>query len=99
MKKIILSASLLLSMFMLSSCKVNWFGETIDVPWYFVAIPFTVIIVASYLILINKTYICPNCGAEFKPRWYQLYVGVHMGNKRIAKCPYCGEKGWCKIKR
>ena len=57
MKKIILSASLLLSMIMLSSCKGNWFGETIDVPWYFIAIPLTVIIVASYLILINKTYI------------------------------------------
>ena len=83
----------------LSSCTVNWFGGTKDVPWYCVAIPILLIAVFGYRILMSKTYICPHCGTEFKAKPYQLYVTIHMGGKRMAKCPNCGRKGFCEIKR
>ena len=82
----------------LSSCTVNWFGDTMDVPWYFVAIPIMLIAVFGYIILMAKTYICPLCKTEFKAKPYQLYVTIHMGRRRIAKCPKCGRKGFCEIK-
>ena len=83
----------------LTSCTVNWFGDTVDVPWYVVVIPILVIAVLGYFILMSKTYICPHCKTEFKAKPYQLYVTIHMGGKRIAKCPVCGRKGFCNIKR
>ena len=83
----------------LSSCKVNWFGDTLDVPWYYVAIPVLLIAVFGYVILMSKTYICPHCQTEFKAKPHQLYVTIHMGRKRIAKCPKCGRKGFCEVKR
>ena len=73
----------------LTSCTVNWFGDTADVPWYVVVIPILVISVLGYFILMSKTYICPHCKTEFKAKPYQLYVTIHMGGKRIAKCPVC----------
>ena len=85
-------------MTMLCSCKINWFGGSYEVPWYFVVIPVLLIMVISFFIIMRGTYICPECDAEFKPKWYQLYVGVHSGNKRLAKCPHCGKKGFCKKK-
>ena len=83
----------------LSSCTVNWFGDTSEVPWYYIAIPVLLIAVFGYIIIMSKTYICPHCNTEFKPKPHQLYVTIHMGNKRIAKCPNCGRKGFCEIKK
>ena len=82
----------------LCSCRVNWFGETVDAPWYVVAIPIAVIAVAGYFILMSKTYICPDCETEFQAKPYELSVTVHMGRKRLAKCPCCGRKGFCEVK-
>ena len=83
----------------LSSCTVNWFGDTIDVPWYFIAIPILLISVFGYFILISKTYVCPYCNTEFKVKPHQLSVVVHMCKKRLAKCPNCGKKGFCETKK
>ena len=86
----------------LSSCTVNWFGDTIDVPWYYVAIPTFLFalfaFILGYVILMSKTYVCPDCKTEFKAKPHQLYVAIHMGGKRVAKCPKCGRKGFCEIK-
>ena len=92
---ILLLSALMLS---LSSCKVNWFTETIDVPWYYVAIPVTLIFVIGYCILMANTYVCPKCQTEFHAKPYHLFVTVHFGGKRIAKCPNCGRKGFCSVK-
>ena len=99
MKKALLFFVLLTVTFSLTSCTVNWFGDTRDVPWYFIAIPIILISVFGYFILMSKTYICPHCKTEFKAKPHQLYVTVHMGGKRIAKCPSCGRKGFCEIKK
>ena len=99
MKKAFLIFVISIMALALSSCTVNWFGDTMDVPWYYVAIPVFLIAVFGYIILMSKTYICPHCKTEFKAKPYQLYVTVHMGGKRIAKCPQCGRKGFCETKK
>ena len=99
MKKAISIFVLLATTSSLSSCAVNWFGDTMDVPWYYIAIPVALVAVLGYMILMSKTYICPHCKTEFKAKPYQLYVTVHMCGKRIAKCPKCGRKSFCEIKR
>ena len=99
MKKTISIFVLLATTLSLSSCAVNWFGDTMDVPWYYIAIPVALVAVPGYMILMSKTYICPHCKTEFKAKPYQLYVTIHMCGKRIAKCPKCGRKGFCEIKR
>ena len=98
MKKILLSLILFCSTTILCSCKINWFTTTIDVPWYFIAIPITVIFISLYLAIISKTYTCPECKTEFKPKWYQISVCIHYNDKRVVKCPNCGRKGFCKKK-
>ena len=99
MKKVFLFFVILTITLSLSSCTVNWFGSTVDVPWYFVAVPVLLISVFGYTILMSKTYICPHCKTEFQAKPHQLYVTIHMGRKRMAKCPKCGRKGFCEIKR
>ena len=99
MKKAFLLLVILAVTLSLSSCTINWFGSTMDVPWYFVAIPVLLIFVFAYIILMSKTYICPHCKTEFKAKPYQLYVTIHMDGKRIAKCPNCARKGFCEIKK
>ena len=94
MKKILLILLIPALLVCLTACEINWFGETIDVPWYYVAIPVAIISVAGYFILMSSTFICPNCKTEFKPKPHQLYVALHCGNKRFAKCPNCKRRGY-----
>ena len=98
MKKVFLSSLLIVSTLMLSSCQVNWFGSHFDVPWYFIAVPVVVLFVVLYVIMISKTYVCPKCKTEFKPKWYQVYITIHFNGARVAKCPNCGRTGFCKRK-
>lgn len=99
MKKILFLMCVLCLAVVLCSCRVNWFGSTVDVPWYAIAIPVAMIAVVGYIILMNTTFVCPHCGAEFKPKWYQLSVCVHINRARLAKCPRCGKTSFCKKKR
>jgi len=99
MKKALFSLSLLLSVLFLTSCQINWFGDSYDVPWFFIAIPVFIILLVSYIILISNAYICPECKTEFKPKWYQFSVCFHFNGKRVVKCPKCGRKGFCKRKK
>ena len=99
MKKVWLFLVLLVLTLSLTSCRVNWFGSTLDVPWYYVAIPVLLVFAVAYVVLMKQTYICPHCGTEFKAKPHQLYVTVHWCGKRIAKCPNCHRKGFCKVKK
>ena len=98
MKKISLISILSALVLIFTSCQANWFGETVDVPWYFIAIFITVIFVVLYAYIILGTYVCPKCGEEFKPKWYQIYITIHFNGSRVAKCPNCGRKGFCSRK-
>ena len=103
MKKALLTALTLIGTLSLYSCKVNWFTTTIDVPWYlmivYVGIPFVIIFAVLYKAMISRTYICPHCKAEFKPKWYQLSICVHFMGKRLAKCPECKRTSYCASKK
>ena len=99
MKKAIFFFVTLTVALFLSACTVNWFGDTMEAPWYFVVIPIVLIAVFGYIKVMSKIYICPHCKTEFKAKPYQLYVTIHMGRKRAAKCPKCGRKSFCKIKK
>lgn len=99
MKKIFISLFLLISTLMLSSCRVNWFGDKIDVPWYYIAIPIIILIAVLYPLMLSRTYVCPDCKTEFKPKWYHLFITIHFNGSRMAKCPKCGRKGFCKRKK
>ena len=99
MKKLFVFVFLIMTVLMLSSCQVNWFGSQFDAPWYFIAVPVIVLFVVLYVVMISKTYVCPKCKTEFKPKWYQFYITVHAGGSRIAKCPNCKRTGFCKRKK
>ena len=99
MKKAFLAFLLASSTSMLTSCKVNYFHKSVDVPWYYVVLPVTFIFIVTYIVLMSKSYICPRCNTVFKAKPHQLYVTVHFGNQRIAKCPHCGRKGFCRVKK
>lgn len=98
MKKVLYLLLLFASTLALSSCQVNWFGNYFDVRWYFIAVPVFILFVVLYLSILSKTYICPNCKTEIKPKWYQIYITLHFNGSRVAKCPNCGRKGFCKKK-
>ena len=87
----------------LTSCTVNWFDRTYDVPWWTIVIP-SVLIVAVALWLAGRhisyqAYVCPECGKKFYPMFWQAAFSVHMNNDRVLKCPHCGKKGFCHLSR
>ena len=92
----LVSVSLMLS---LCSCRVNWFGESYDAPWYAIAIPIFIICIISYFILMNFTFVCPDCKTEFKPKRHELSVTIHYMGRRLVRCPKCGKRGFFHRKR
>jgi len=103
MKKISFVLLTIVLVFSLTSCKVNWFDQQYDVPWWAVAIPvlvFSVIVlfVASKHIT-SKKYVCPKCNKSFYPKWWQAVFSIHMNDDRVFKCPHCGRKGFCPLSR
>jgi len=97
MKKALLITILLTVALSLTSCKVNWFNKTVDVPWYYVAVPIALASILGYFILMSKTYVCPHCQTRFKAKPYQLSVMVHLNGKRLAKCPNCHKRSFCWV--
>lgn len=100
MKRLLLSFScsvcLLLS---LTSCEVHWFSHSYEVPWYAVTIPTIIFITAVTLItgriLSKSDYRCAQCGKTFHPPWHSTVISIHVGNRRVFRCPHCGHKGFC----
>lgn len=43
----------------------------------------------------SVNYICPNCGAEFKPKFWAAFWGGHNIRARNLVCPVCGQKNYC----
>lgn len=43
----------------------------------------------------HSTYICPACGAEFRPKMGAFFFSGHTPRTRKLTCPCCGQKDWC----
>ncbi|HIY92930.1 MerR family transcriptional regulator [Companilactobacillus sp. HBUAS56275] len=64
----------------------------------FIVAIFILIIVATLVTryYFHKTnYICPNCGAEFKPRMKDAFWAKHNIRARKLTCPVCGQTNYC----
>ena len=99
MKRTLFFSPLLLCVLSLCSCQVNWFGGTAEVPWYYVVIPCALLCIAAYVHILCVTYVCPECGTEFKLKWYQFSACLHSMGKRFCKCPHCHKRSFCARKR
>jgi len=101
MKKatVLLTVALLLAL-SLTSCEVHFGDQKYEVEWYVIAIPTVLIIISATAIagavLSKNTYICPECGHKFRPKWWQAALSLHVNSDRVFKCPNCGHKGFCR---
>lgn len=43
----------------------------------------------------HVTYICPACGADFRPKIGAFFTARHTPKTRLLTCPCCGAKDWC----
>ena len=43
----------------------------------------------------NTLYICPECGARFRPSLKQMMWAHHTSKTRLLTCTKCGTRGWC----
>lgn len=84
---------LLLSAF--TSCQVHWFGKSVEVPWWMIAVPVCLVLAAAHSYLVTRKYKCPVCGEVFFPKWYEISSWVHWGDERVVKCPHCQRRGFC----
>lgn len=100
-KRLLISLLLLYTSLFLTSCKVNWFSESYEVPWTFIFIPnailFIIIMYAAGKYISKKTFVCENCYKSFHPKWWKACFSLHVNDDRIFKCPHCGHKGFCHI--
>ena len=47
----------------------------------------------------SGTYVCPDCGEEFSPSATQRVLSIRVGESRYMKCPGCGERTPCRLKK
>lgn len=73
MKKVVIVWLMLVLAVSLTSCKVNWFDQQYDVPWWVIAVPviiFSAIIwIAAGKHIASKKYVCPKCNKTFYLKW------------------------------
>ena len=43
----------------------------------------------------NTLYICPECGAHFRPSMKEMIWAKHTPKTRLLTCTKCGKTGWC----
>jgi DNA-directed RNA polymerase subunit RPC12/RpoP len=65
-------------------------------PWWIGAILVGIIFLAAHLYCVTRKYHCPKCGRAFRVKWYAFSTWYHDDERRVAKCPYCKQKGFCK---
>ena len=100
MKKLIPLFTVVCGALFLSSCEVNFFTKTYDIPWWAVVLISIAIVVpiliAGAIYVCRDDYECGKCGKTFRPRWQQAIMSVHIGSDRKFKCPHCGKKSLCR---
>ena len=66
--------------------------------WPFAAIwPFVIAlgIWVSRMYYKNTLYICPDCGARFRPTLKDMFWAHHTAKTRLLTCTKCQSHGWC----
>ena len=41
-------------------------------------------------------YKCEECGNKYVPKYWSVFMAMHMGRTRHLRCPKCGKKSWQK---
>ena len=94
LKRILFIAILLIMTFTLTSCRVNWFDEQYDVPWYVVAIPTLIICCVAFFIAVRFQETIKSEGAQTfrKGRFdsFQTAGRDAVGLKRKENSDLCG---------
>ena len=76
----------------------------IDMPdfarWTILGIGFVIFMVTMFFGLrieqVAGYYKCEECGNKYVPRYWSVFVAMHMGRTRHLRCPKCGKKSWQK---
>ncbi|PKM39634.1 MAG: MerR family transcriptional regulator [Firmicutes bacterium HGW-Firmicutes-9] len=71
---------------------------TTGIWWPFVAIWPLVIATGVYITrmyYLNTLYICPECGARFRPPLREMFWAYHTPKTRKLTCTKCNTRGWC----
>jgi len=69
-------------------------------PFGFIICLFLVVGMGLYLLVRwhakTTAYICPNCEHTFAVSTLTDLLSPHTINKKVLRCPSCGESSWCK---
>ena len=65
-------------------------------PWWIGAILVGLVFLIAHLYCVTRKYHCPKCGNTFRVKWYAFSTWYHTEDRRVAKCPHCKRKGFCK---
>ena len=103
MKKYVFAGFLAGIPFFMTSCRIQWYETSVNVPWWSFVLPMVVILTIVYLTLwivlgkrlAQKTFVCPDCGQAFHPVWWKAAFSAHMGEAHIFRCPHCGKTNPC----
>ena len=71
---------------------------TTGIWWTFAAIWPIVIALGIWITRMyykNTLYICPDCGARFRPTMKQMFWARHTPKTRLLTCTKCHTRGWC----
>ena len=71
---------------------------TTGIWWPFVAIwplGFATGVYISRIYYLNTLYICPECGARFRPPFRDMFWAMHTPKTRHLTCTKCHTRGWC----
>lgn len=74
------------------------YGIVTGTWWPFPVALVFVVIAGMWMVLTygaHVTYLCPVCGAEFRPKLGAFFVSNHTPRTRKLTCPCCGQKDWC----
>ena len=54
----------------------------------------------EYKDVVEKPFVCSNCGSEFYKKWYHMlfgrYATLRSGGRARLKCPHCKERDFCR---
>ena len=54
----------------------------------------------EYQDVVEKPFVCPNCGGEFHKKWYHMlfhrYTTIRTFGKANLKCPHCKVTDACR---